>query len=88
MFLPPFILSALLFPTSGDSFECKAVAAFFSGKKVASSLHHNRGDGHAQRMKVIKGWQACRNDSAYRAIFRDMRLVELPETFFGRIIPA
>jgi hypothetical protein len=49
------------------------------------SFDHNRLGGAAQRIKVLEGWQKCRNDRSYQAIFQDTHLVEVSESIFGRI---
>ena len=52
-----------------------------------SSLDHDRQGGNDQRKRVLERWQTCRNDPAYRAIFKDAHLAELSESVFGRIVP-
>lgn len=44
--------------------------------------------GHAQTMNVLERWKVCKDDSAYRAIFKEKYLVELSEAIFGRVAPA
>jgi hypothetical protein len=52
-----------------------------------SSFDGTRLDGRAQEMKVLERWKLAQNDPAYRAIFKDTRLIELSDAIFGRIIP-
>jgi len=52
-----------------------------------SSFDGTSMNGKAERMRVLERWKECQEDPGYRAIFKDIRLVELSDAIFGRIVP-
>ncbi len=67
---------------NGDPFE--KVPTIAGG----SSFDGTNMDGRAQKMKVLERWQKYREDPNYRAIFKDIRLVDLSDAVFGPIVPV
>jgi len=53
-----------------------------------SSFDGTSMDGKAERMRVLERWKECQEDPSYRAIFKDIRLVELSDAIFGQIVPV
>ena len=45
-------------------------------------------NGKAQKMRVLERWKECQEDPNYRAIFKDICLVELSDAIFGQIVPV